>query len=121
MPGLELINVYGVQVPEHEGRAGMAAILMQPGHAFDPQAFYELTQARLPRYAAPMFVRVTPAADLTSTFKLRKVDLQRQGYAPGLFADPLFVRDESSCTYQPYSLQVLARAGLLPFAGASHE
>ena len=121
MPGLELINVYGVQVPEHEGRAGMAAILMQPGHAFDPQAFYELTQARLPRYAAPMFVRVTPAADLTSTFKLRKVDLQRQGYAPGLFADPLFVRDESSGTYQPYSLQVLARAGLLPFAGASHE
>ena len=121
MPGLELINVYGVQVPEHEGRAGMAAILMQPGHAFDPQAFFDLTQARLPRYAAPMFVRVSAAADLTSTFKLRKVDLQRQGYAPGLFADPLFVRDESTGTYQPYSLQVLARAGLLPFAGCSHE
>ena len=121
MPGLELINVYGVQVPEHEGRAGMAAVLMQPGHAFDPQAFYDLTLARLPRYAAPVFVRVTPAADLTSTFKLRKVDLQRQGYAPQFFSDPLFVRDESSASYQPYSLQVLARNGLLPFAGASHE
>ena len=121
MPGLELINVYGVQVPEHEGRAGMAAILMQPGHAFDPQAFFELTQARLPRYAAPMFVRVSAAADLTSTFKLRKVDLQRQGYGPGLFDDPLFVRDDSAGTYQPYSLQALARAGLLPFAGSSHE
>ena len=121
MPGLELINVYGVQVPEHEGRAGMAAILMQAGHSFDPQAFYELTEARLPRYAAPVFVRVSAAADLTSTFKLRKVDLQRQGYAPGLFADPLFVRDENTRTYQPYSLHVLARAGLLPFAGSSHE
>ena len=121
MPGLELINLYGVQVPEHEGRAGMAAILMQPGNAFDPQAFFELTEARLPRYAAPVFVRVSAAADLTSTFKLRKVDLQRQGYAPGLFTDPLFVRDESTRTYQPYSLQVLARAGLLPFAGSSHE
>ena len=121
MPGLELINVYGVQVPEHEGRAGMAAVLMQPGHVFDPQAFYDLTLARLPRYAAPVFVRVTPAADLTSTFKLRKVDLQRQGYAPQFFSDPLFVRDESSASYQPYSLQVLARNGLLPFAGASHE
>ena len=121
MPGLELINVYGVQVPEHEGRAGMAAILMQPGYAFDPQAFFELTQARLPRYAAPMFVRVSAAADLTSTFKLRKVDLQRQGYGPGLFDDPLFVRDDSAGTYQPYSLQALARAGLLPFAGSSHE
>ena len=121
MPGLELINVYGVQVPEHEGRAGMAAILMQAGHSFDPQAFYELTEARLPRYAAPVFVRVSAAADLTSTFKLRKVDLQRQGYGPGLFDDPLFVRDDSAGTYQPYSLQALARAGLLPFAGSSHE
>lgn len=121
MPGLELINVYGVLVPEHEGRAGMAAILMQPGHVFEPQAFYELTHARLPRYAAPMFVRVTQAADLTSTFKLRKVDLQRQGYGPQFFSDPLFVRDESTRTYQPYSLQVLARAGLLPFAGQHHD
>ena len=121
LPGLELINVYGVQVPEHEGRAGMAAILMQAGHTFDPQAFYDLTEARLPRYAAPMFVRVSATADMTSTFKLRKVDLQRQGYAPGLFADPLFVRDESTRTYQPYSLQVLARAGLAPFVGSSHE
>lgn len=121
LPGLELINVYGVQVPDHEGRAGMAAILMQPGQVFDPQAFYELTEARLPRYAAPMFVRVSAAADLTSTFKLRKVDLQRQGYAPDLFADPLFVRDESTRTYQPYSLHVLARAGLAPFAGSGHE
>ncbi len=121
LPGLELINVYGVHVPGHEGRAGMAAILMQPGHTFDPQAFYDLTEARLPRYAAPVFVRVSATADMTSTFKLRKVDLQRQGYAPGLFADPLFVRDESTRTYQPYSLQVLARAGLAPFAGHSHE
>ena len=121
LPGLELINVYGVQVPEHEGRAGMAAILMQDGHCFDPQAFYDLTEARLPRYAAPVFVRVSAAADLTSTFKLRKVDLQRQGYAPCLFADPLFVRDDSSGTYQPYSLQVLARAGLPPFVSSDHE
>ena len=121
MPGLELINVYGVHVPDHEGRAGMAAILMQAGEAFDPQVFYDLTEARLPRYAAPLFVRVSAAADLTSTFKLRKVDLQRQGYAPELFADPLYVRDDSTSTYQPYSLEVLARIGLPPFVGNGHE
>ena len=120
LPGLELINVYGVQVPQHEGRAGMAAILMQAGQCFDPHTFYDLTEARLPRYAAPLFVRVSAAADLTSTFKLRKVDLQRQGYAPELFADPLFVRDDSAGTYQPYSLDALARAGLPPFVGNGH-
>ena len=121
LPGLELINVYGVQVPEHEGRAGMAAVLMQSGQTFDPQALYDLTEARLPRYAAPVFVRVSAAADLTSTFKLRKVDLQRQGYGPALFTDPLYIRDESTRTYQPYSLQVLARAGLPPFVVSGHE
>ncbi|HYQ52995.1 MAG TPA: long-chain-acyl-CoA synthetase [Pseudomonas sp.] len=119
--GLELINIYGVQVPGQEGRAGMAAVLMQAGHAFDPQAFFALTEARLPRYAAPVFVRVSAAADLTSTFKLRKVDLQRQGYAPEAFADPLFVRDESTRTYQPYCADLLARLGLAPFVGDARE
>ena len=119
--GLELINIYGVQVPGQEGRAGMAAVLMQPGHTFDPEAFYALTQARLPRYAAPVFVRVSAAADLTSTFKLRKVDLQRQGYSPTAFSDPLFVRDESSGNYVPYSPEVLDRVGLAAFAGDASE
>lgn len=120
LPGLELINIYGVQVPGHEGRAGMAAVLMQPGQVFQPEALYALTEACLPRYAAPVFVRVIAAADLTSTFKLRKVDLQRQGYCPIACSDPLFIRDESTRTYQPYSPEVLARVGLAPFAGAHH-
>jgi len=114
-PGLELINIYGVRVPGHEGRAGMAAIEMQPGRQFDPNAFYKFSLERVPRYAAPVFVRVCASADMTSTFKLRKVDLQRQGYAQELFSDPLYVRDEASASYQPYSLEVLARNGLPPF------
>ena len=120
LAGLELINVYGVQVPGHEGRAGMAAVLMQPGCDFDPQALYHLTEARLPRYAAPVFVRVTRSADLTASFKLRKVDLQRQGYCPARCNDPLYIRDESAGTYVPYSLHALERAGLAAFAVADH-
>jgi len=119
LPGLELINIYGVQVPGHEGRAGMAAVLMQAGQDFDPEAFYALTEQSLPRYAAPVFVRVSAAADLTSTFKLRKVDLQRQGYCPQACQDPLFIRDEQARSYLPYSPQVLQRAGLQPFAGGA--
>jgi fatty-acyl-CoA synthase len=115
LPGAELINIYGVTVPGHEGRAGMAAVVMQPGCEFDPEALYALTEARLPRYAAPLFVRIAPAAELTSTYKLRKVDLQAQGYDPRAFDDPLFVRDEQGRTYQPYSIEALERAGLPPF------
>ncbi|WP_432470205.1 long-chain-acyl-CoA synthetase [Amphritea sp. HPY] len=113
--GAELINIYGVQVPQHEGRAGMAAIVMQDGCEFDPQAFYDLTEARLPRYAAPQFVRVSEAADMTTTFKLRKVDLQRQGYAPELCNDPLFVRNDKAGTYQAYSETVLEALRYPPF------
>lgn len=119
--GLELINVYGVRVPGHEGRAGMAALLMQPGHTFDPEAFYQLTAARVPRYAAPVFVRVCASADMTSTFKLRKVDLQRQGYDPQQFDDPLYIRDETAGSYRPYSAQLLAANGLAPFASESRR
>lgn len=118
-PGLELINIYGVQVPEHEGRAGMAAILMQPGQTFDPDAFHAFATERVPHYAVPVFVRVSAMADMTSTFKLRKVDLQRQGYSPAQVSDPLYVRDAMTGTYQPLSDEVLARNALPAFAGES--
>lgn len=118
-PGAELINIYGVQVPGHEGRAGMAAVVMQDGHRFDPASFYALTEARLPRYAAPLFVRVSQAADLTTTFKLRKVDLQRQGYDPTAFDDPLYVRSEADRTYLPYSTAALEKAGLPEFGATA--
>ena len=121
LSGLELINVYGVQVPGQEGRAGMAAVLMQAGCDFDPAALFELADARLPRYAAPVFVRVTQAADLTASFKLRKVDLQRQGYCPRRCTDPLFIRDEAARSYVPYSPEALARAGLAPFAVTGND
>lgn len=114
-PGLDLINVYGVKVPGHEGRAGMAAIVMQTGHQFDPVGFFEMVEALLPRYAAPQFVRVAAVAELTSTFKLRKVDLQRQGYDPDAFDDPLYIRDEQRRTYSPYSLDLLNELGFPPF------
>jgi len=113
-PGLEILNVYGVKVPGHEGRGGMATLVMQEGHGFDPAGFYALCDQRLPRYAMPLFVRVSGQADLTSTFKLRKVDLQRESYDPGNFTDPLYVRDDAQGTYAPFSAEVLARVGLPP-------
>ena len=54
--------------------------------------------------------------DITATFKLRKVDLQRQGYDPRAFEDPLYVIDEGEQRYVPYSEETLAKAGFPPFA-----
>ncbi len=108
-PGLETLTIYGVQVPGHEGRAGMAAIVMQPGVAFDAAAFWALALERLPRYAAPLFVRIAPAADMTGNYKLRKVDLQREAYDLSVVSDPLFVRDDKARTYVALDAASLAR------------
>lgn len=99
--GLDAITVYGVQVPGHGGRAGMAALVMHDGAQFDPKAFWELALKRLPRYAAPLFVRLMDAPDMTGNYKLRKVDLQKQGFDLEQVKDPLFVRDDRLMTYVP--------------------
>jgi fatty-acyl-CoA synthase len=110
LAGVEAVTVYGVQVPGAEGRAGMAAVVMEQGRDFDPVAFYRRAAERLPRYAAPLFVRVAPEADMTTTYKLRKVDLQRQGYDPAVVSDPLFVRDDKAGRYVPLTPEAVARA-----------
>ena len=46
---------------------------------------------------------------MTSTFKLRKVDLQREGYDPARVRDPLFVRDPAARAYVPLDAASLAR------------
>ena len=107
-PGLDAITVYGVKVEGAEGRAGMAALVLQPDASFDPQAFWAFALERLPRYAAPLFLRIAPTTDMTGNYKLRKVDLQRQGYDTSLVSDPLYHRDDNAKTY--VSLNVVAPA-----------
>lgn len=107
--GLDAITIYGVQVPGHEGRAGMAALVMGAGVAFDAKAFWALANARLPTYAAPLFVRISAKADMTGNYKLRKVDLQREGFDTRFVQEPLYVRDDAAACYVPLSEQVLAK------------
>jgi fatty-acyl-CoA synthase len=110
-PGVEIANVYGVEVPGEAGRAGMAALVLQDGAAFDGGAFYAFAEANLAAYAAPLFVRLAKEADFTGTLKLRKVDLQREGYDPQRVRDPLFVRDEQARAYVPLTAERVAHLG----------
>lgn len=112
----ELINIYGVAIPEHEGRAGMAAIQLKSGKSFDGGQFYQQAQTHLPHYAMPLFVRISEQSDLTATFKLRKVDLQKQGYSPDAFDDELYVQDSQDKTYVRYSLEALNKLNIKPFS-----
>jgi fatty-acyl-CoA synthase len=112
-PGVSETNVYGVAVPGEDGRAGMAAVVLQPGAAFDAPAFYAHAARHLPRYAMPAFVRLVPEMDVTGTLKQRKIGLADEGYDPARVADPLYLRDDAAATYTPFSSSTLAeiRAG----------
>lgn len=79
-PGITEAVVYGVDVPGADGKAGMAAITLDPGAEFDGRALASRLYDRLPGYAVPLFIRVVPELETTSTFKSRKVDLRKQGY-----------------------------------------
>jgi fatty-acyl-CoA synthase len=90
-PGVKEANVYGVTVPGQDGRAGMAALVVEPG--FDPAALAERAARELPAYARPVFVRLLPQIEITGTFKHRKVELVKEGFDPAAISDPLYFLD----------------------------
>ncbi len=119
--GPSVVNVYGVAIPGTEGRAGMVALTYPENTAFDPMGFYAYARDHLASYAVPVFVRLTDAAEMTSTFKLKKVQLQREGYDPAAVNDdPLFVADPEAGTYVPLTRQALDRLGISPMQDTSH-
>lgn len=95
---VEEATVFGVEVPDTGGRAGMAAVKLRDGVEFDGKALAETLYSNLPGYAVPLFIRIVESLETTSTFKSRKVDLRKQGYgADEKVEDPLYVlkgRDE---------------------------
>jgi fatty-acyl-CoA synthase len=95
-PGVTEAAVYGVAVPGSDGRAGMAALVVDP--QFDLQAFRRHLEA-LPVYARPLFLRILPAIELTGTFRLRKQELAVQGYDPGEITDELYCEDRALNAY----------------------
>jgi fatty-acyl-CoA synthase len=101
--GIREANVYGVFVPGVDGRAGMAAIVVDGD--FDIDALPAHLATRLPYYARPIFLRLSPAIDVTGTFKQRKVDLVKQGFDPGAIADPVFWLDPATGAYEPLTPQ----------------
>jgi fatty-acyl-CoA synthase len=116
-PGVAMCAAYGVALPGQEGRAGMAAVVLDPGAALDGASLYARVSAELPAYARPAFVRVWRAPDLTGTFKLRKVEVQKQGFDPAATPDPIYYRDDAGRAYQPLDTSTHARivSGALRF------
>jgi len=87
-PGVVHSNVYGVEIPGRDGRAGMAALVMR--EALDLERFHDHLVRTLPAYARPLFIRITHNLDMTATFKQRKTDLAAEGFDVQRIKDPIY-------------------------------
>ena len=109
---IKFCNVYGVEIPGTDGRAGMAAVTLQDGvSALDVEAFSTFLRSELPGYAVPLFVRIQPDIDVTGTFKMVKGDLRKQAYDIRSFEDPVYALLPGSDRYAPFDLEMLEKIG----------
>jgi acyl-CoA synthetase (AMP-forming)/AMP-acid ligase II len=98
-------NVYGVEVPGTEGRAGMASV--NHDEAFELDLFNRWVIDNLPVYQRPYFLRLQSEMRITGTFKHQKVDYRKEGYDPSQISDPLFFLDGEK--YVPLSRELHER------------
>ncbi len=103
------VNVYGVKIPGTEGRAGMVSMVVDDSRGFDPKEFKLHVDLSLPSYARPLFVRLSNAVDATSTFKLKKATLQKQGFDPDAIDDDLYFRHPDTDEYVPFTKEIYRR------------
>jgi fatty-acyl-CoA synthase len=104
-PDVVLAAAYGV--PDvHAGDQVMAALVLRPGAAFDPDAFAGWLDAQHevgPKWR-PRYVRVAAELPTTGTNKVVKRELARQKWRRDLVGpDALWTRDRGSETYRPFS------------------
>ena len=100
-PQVDICNVFGVEIPRADGRAGMAALVLAAGvDALDIESFSAYVNEHLPAYARPVFLRIQQELDTTCTFKMVKGELRKQGYDLDQVSDPIFVLKARSDTYE---------------------
>ncbi|MDA0711736.1 MAG: long-chain-acyl-CoA synthetase [bacterium] len=97
---IDVCNVYGVEVPGTDGRAGMAALLLKEGATFDAASVSTLVDKDLAAYARPIFIRILPKQQLTGTFKLQKGDLREAAFHPDRCPDDIYVWKPHAAGYE---------------------
>lgn len=87
-------NVYGVQLPGFDGRAGCAAVVLAGNQTqLDAHLAKDLAdhaRRQLPQYAVPLFLRLTKQVEVTGTLKHQKVALRDEGVDPSKMDGEVF-------------------------------
>ena len=83
----------------------MAAIL-DPDGSLDVKNLAEGLAKVLPTYARPLFIRVVATIELTGTYKLRKVDYQKESFHLDKVQDAVYLLDPKSQSYVPFTAEL---------------
>jgi citronellyl-CoA synthetase len=105
---VEMNCVYGVLIPNTEGRAGMVSLVTNESSNknFDFSRFYSMLQETLPEYAIPKFIRFTPELVTTATLKIQKGNLKKEAFDLEEVRDPLYVLLPNSSGYEPMTREI---------------
>ncbi|KAG7141625.1 Fatty acid transporter protein like [Verticillium longisporum] len=110
-PAVREANVYGVELPHHDGRAGCAALVLDEGRGIEAKpedallkSLAEHVKKALPKYALPLFLRVMPdmGMQMTGTNKQQKTGLRGEGVKPGAGDESLMYWLQGD-TYVPFT------------------
>jgi len=100
-------SVYGVQIPNTDGRTGMAAIVPDTSvENFDLKGVAAILRQNLPDYAVPIFLRFKSKLSTTATFKLKKIDLKKEGFDIENLDDPLYIMLPGESEYVPLTKEI---------------
>ncbi|XP_045610956.1 long-chain fatty acid transport protein 4 isoform X2 [Procambarus clarkii] len=99
------VVVYGVEVPGAEGRAGMAAIL-DGEVSLNLEELYAGVMRALASYARPYFVRIAKELEMTGTYKLKKIAIQKEGFNPNVIKDKIYFLDAKKKEYVPLTIDL---------------
>ncbi len=106
-PAIIMSAVFGVAIPNTEGKEGMAAIKLDPNIKFNLPSLSQFVYDVLPAYSIPIFVRFCETLELTGgTMKVKKFDLKNEGYDTTLIKDPLYFWDFRKKEYVPLTQEL---------------
>ena len=118
-PEIEFANVYGVEIPGTEGKAGMAAVVLKKGLVESDIVLSKLfanANENLPVYARPVFVRILKDLPTTSTHKMQKNKLKQEAFNIYEISETVIVKKPGQHEYSRldsdfYSMIMEGKAG----------
>lgn len=107
MEGVSEPVVYGVEIPNTNGRAGMAAVRLDKKiEEFDFFKLLQQMKASMSDYSIPVFLSISDDVEVTGTFKHVKGPLKQKGFDVVKHQTPLYVWLPESDRYVPLTTDI---------------